>query len=58
MRRGIVITESLIISIVSLVIGFYIEKETKVTNYIYQSDANKTVILWVKSDKSSENMLK
>ncbi len=47
-RTGVVITETLIIGIISLVIGFYVEKEIKVTNYIYQADENQTTILWVK----------
>lgn len=47
-HKGIVVTETLIIGIISLIVGFYVEKETKVTNYIYQADGNQTTILWVK----------
>ena len=47
MRLGFVVTETLLIAIISAIAGFYIEKETKVTNYIYNADGNKTTILWV-----------
>lgn len=51
MRKGFVVTEALLIAIISAVAGFYIEKETKVTNYIYNADGNKTVILWTEHDR-------
>lgn len=49
MRAGFVVTEALIIAILTFIGGLYFEKETNVTNYIYQADDNKTTILWVET---------
>jgi|FLOH01.1.fsa_nt_gi hypothetical protein len=49
MRFAFIVTETLIIAIISLIAGFYVEKQTNVTNYIYQSDLNKTTILWIEN---------
>lgn len=46
MRKAFVVTEALVIAIISALAGFYIEKNTQITNHIYNSDGNKTVILW------------
>lgn len=47
MRKGFVISEAIIIAVISAIFGMYAQKQTNVTQYIYNADENKTTILWI-----------
>ena len=47
MKKGFVITETLVIALFTAILGAYVQKEHDVTHYIYNSDKNQTTVFWV-----------